>query len=140
MTQTQTKSTFREDCKLFTQFIPRGEAAAIAEGLQGEETDYFAALITDYAERIRTAPRTYDQDGLGQAAIVHFHYFRGSQDWYITELDSDPEQHQAFGLANLFRDGGELGYISIPELVRAGVELDLHWTPKPLSACKVAGR
>lgn len=44
----------------------------------------------------------------------------------------EPEQHQAFGAANLGY-GAELGYISIEELKENNVELDLYWTPKPLS-------
>ena len=81
-------------------------------------------------------PKTYEQDGLGEEAVVHLHYFTGSADWWITEKDSDPDgegQVQAFGLADLFQDGGELGYISLVEILAAGAELDLHWTPKPLA-------
>ena len=42
---------------------------------------------------------------------------------------------QALGLANLGY-GGELGYISIQELIDAGVELDVYWTPKTIGAIK----
>lgn len=38
--------------------------------------------------------------------------------------------------ANLFRDhNGEWGYISLPEIVANGAELDFHWTAKPLDDC-----
>ena len=81
----------------------------------------------------------------GQAAVAHLHYFRGGSDWWITELDAGSEddeepgqQRQAFGLADLGY-GAELGYIDIEELVAAGVELDLHWTPKPLSEIRTVG-
>ena len=47
----------------------------------------------------------------------------------------EAEQRQAFGLANLGY-GGELGYISIDEITRAGAELDLYWTPKALQKVK----
>ena len=57
--------------------------------------------------------------------------------WYITERDKSADDGngnaQAFGLADLFADGGELGYISIPELLENGAHLDLAFTPKPLS-------
>lgn len=43
----------------------------------------------------------YEQDGKGEEAIVTLHYFRGGMDWFITEKDMEPEQHQAFGLADL---------------------------------------
>jgi hypothetical protein len=38
------------------------------------------------------------------------------------------------GAANLGY-GAELGYISLPELLAAGAELDLHFTPRPLTQC-----
>ena len=61
-------------------------------------------------------------DGKGDDAVVYLHYFRGGMDWYITEKDMEEEQHQAFGLADLGY-GGELGYISIQELIDNGVSL-----------------
>jgi len=69
--------------------------------------------------------------------IAHLHYFTGSGDWYITERDTSTEQHQAFGLADLGY-GGELGYISIAELIANNVELDLHFTPQPLAQLRKA--
>ena len=100
------------------EFIPRSELCAMAEGTRGEEKDYFFDLFQKWANVINTMPKTYEQDGLGDEAIVHLHYFRGNQDWYITEKDKgdpdEPGQQQAFGLADLGY-GGELGYISIVE-------------------------
>ncbi len=85
---------------------------------------------------LTTMPKTYEQDGLGDNAIAHLHYFKGSCDWYITEKDSEPDgQHQAYGLANLGY-GGEVGYISIVELIELDVELDLHFTPGTLAEIK----
>ena len=48
------------------------------------------------------------------------------------EKDADPDhagQVQAFGVADLGM-GPEAGYISIPELLENGAELDLYFTPK----------
>jgi hypothetical protein len=45
-------------------------------------------------------------------------------------------QVQAFGLADLFGDGGELGFISIEEILENGGELDFYWTPKTLGAIR----
>ena len=81
-------------------------------------------------------PKTYDQDGMGDAAVAHLHYFRGAADWYITEKDMEGKgTEQAFGLADLGY-GGELGYISIDELISAGVELDFHFAPKTVGQIK----
>lgn len=77
-------------------------------------------------------PLPYETDGQGSQAVARLHYFTGSADWYITERDSSAEQLQAMGLANLGY-GCELGYISIAELISAGAELDLYWTPRTLA-------
>lgn len=39
----------------------------------------------------------------------------------------------AYGNGHESHEGAELGYISIAEIVRSGVELDLYWTPKTLA-------
>lgn len=114
-------------------FIGRSQLRALIAGLKGEERNHFLSLIAEYGERIAGMPKTYEQDGLGMQAIAYLHYFAGSCDWYITERDMEAEQLQAFGLANLGYGGGELGYISIVELLKANVELDLYFTPKTLA-------
>jgi hypothetical protein len=63
------------------------------------------------------------------------------------EKDADPDhvgQMQAFGIADLGM-GAELGYISIPELLENGAELDLYfktlashrryYSPLPMRNC-----
>ena len=71
-------------------------------------------------------------DGKGGQAVAHLHYFMGGCDWFIFEKDVEGGVDQAYGYAILNGDlhNAELGYISIAELVAAGVELDLHFTPK----------
>ncbi len=106
-----------------------------------EEHEFFREKMVEMADIIDAMPRTgATEDG---SDIVHLHYFRGSADWFITKLniktaDDAPEQFmsQCFGYARLFQGGGECGYISIPEIVKHGAELDFHWKPKPLSQCK----
>jgi len=79
-------------------------------------------------------PRPYATDGTPtDDKIVHLHYFSGGSDWYIVERDSSDEQLQAFGLACLQGEYPEWGYISIQELIENGVELDLYFTPRPVS-------
>ncbi len=119
-------------------FMPTAQLNLVGSLCRGEEGDFFRAKLIEYAERVANMPKTYDQDGLGDDAVAHLHYFSGGCDWYITEKDSEDEQAQAFGLANLGY-GGELGYISLVELCQhARVELDLHFTPTKLSAIKKA--
>lgn len=109
---------------------------------RGEEREFFRDKLCALADLVSKMPKTYEQDGKGDAALVGLHYFAGGRaSWWITEKDAgsvnDPAgvnpQHQAFGLADLFGDGGELGYISIAEILENGGELDLYFTPKTLA-------
>lgn len=119
-------------------FLSRSQTLAIARCMAGEEGDWFEEKMTALAELIAAMPKTYEQDGKGEEAIVSLHYFKGGCDWYILEKDKEPEQHQAFGYANLGY-GAELGYISIVELAENDVELDLHFTPCTVGQLKVRG-
>jgi hypothetical protein len=99
---------------------------------------------------IPSIPRIYDQDGMGDDAIVHLHVFGPAGDWWITEVDEDGIS--AFGYVRLasMPDCAELGYIHIPELqsiadtfkanpsrnLRYLLERDLHWTPTRLGRVK----
>lgn len=135
---------FKNDVEFLKNFMPAMELRTIVQNTNGEEGEFFVEKIQEMADRIRTMPKTYEQDGKGDGAVAYLHYFKGG-DWYITEKDAgspDDEvqgvQQQAFGLANLGY-GAELGYISIEELINAGVELDLYFTPKPLREIKQRG-
>lgn len=112
-------------------FVGRSQLLAMLEGMAGEERAYFVDTLAEYGERCRTMPRVYEQEGKGNDAVAHLHYFTGGCNWYITERDTSDEQLQAFGLADLGY-GPELGYISIAELIGLGAELDLHFTPTAL--------
>jgi hypothetical protein len=126
-----TKTEATEAIKTIRDFIPKSELSAIADGMRSEEMQFFFDKACEIANTINTMPKTYEQDGKENQAIAYLHYFVGGCDWYITERDMEPEQLQAFGLANMGH-GGELGYISIVELISNNVELDLYFTPKTL--------
>lgn len=116
------------------KFITKSQLAVMLH--DGEELQFYRDKLVSIANIVTTMPMTYEQDDLGDEAIAHLHYFRGGMDWYITERDSDPDgagQNQAFGLANLGH-GGELGYISIIELLHNGIELDLYFAPCSLGS------
>lgn len=128
----------------FRHWMGNAQRMALLAALRGEEGEYFAKMLTELQAKLESMPKTYEQDGLGEDAVVHLHYFRGSVDAWITEKDMGDEsgdllQLQAFGKITLTgdKDDAELGYISIQELIDNGVELDLYWTPKPLKECRV---
>ncbi|MDO8357304.1 MAG: hypothetical protein Q7U76_13015 [Nitrospirota bacterium] len=116
-------------------FIGTRQLQALDQLCRGEERQFFFDMLKGLAQRVCAMPTVYEQDGKGEHAMVYLHYFVGNQDWYIMEKDAEPIQHQAFGLADLSY-GGELGYISIHELITYNIELDLYWEPKTLEAVK----
>lgn len=123
-------------------FISRNQSLCLADGLRGEERDYFREVIDKLAGVIEAMPHSYQTDGQGEQAIAHLHYFTGGCDWWITEKDKGAEgdtpeqfQSQAFGLTDIGH-GPELGYINIHELLSVNAELDFHWTPKTLAEIK----
>ena len=122
---------------ILSKFVPNQQLKVMVDGFRhSEESEYFGEKLEEYATRVQSMHKTYEQDGKGDDAIIHLHYFRGGMDWYITEKDMEDQQHQAFGYVDLGQ-GGELGYVSIVELLQiGGVELDLHWEPKPLKEVK----
>ncbi len=107
----------------------------ITDAMMGEEGDHFIELIDRIHATWQAMPKTYETDPQGRAALARLHYFTGGCDWWIVEKDADPDhagQVQAFGVADL-GIGAELGYISIPEILENGAELDLHYTtPKTI--------
>ena len=119
--------------KTFTRIklISGAQSAAIAAALRGSDAKFFVDKLSELSRIFSDMPRPYGQDGKGMEAIVYLRYFGGSEGQaLIIERDGTDEQHQAFGLVDLFGDGGELGFVSIPEMTENGWELDLHWTPK----------
>ncbi len=118
-----------------TKYMTVMQLAAIRECVTGEEAQYFIDKLEEYAQRIEAMPVTYQKQEETNP-FAHLHYFKHGRDWYITERDVLPEQHQAFGLVCLQGNKPESGYISIIELIANGVELDLYWTPTRLSELK----
>jgi hypothetical protein len=119
-------------------FLSHVQLSVMANACRGEEKEFFMQKFIDLAAQINDMPKTYEQDGKGDEAIAHLHYFSGSSDWYITEKDMDGGIQQAFGYAILNGDDecAEVGYISIKELVKHGVELDLYFAPCRLGEIK----
>lgn len=119
-------------------FLSRVQLAVMSEAARGEEGPFFLQKFIDLAEQIATMPKTYEQDGKGDQATAHLHYFVGGCDWFITEKDMDGGIQQAYGYAIINGDDemAECGYISIEEITRCGAELDLHFTPCTLAEIK----
>lgn len=116
--------------------IGPAQRAALWAALEGEERAHFADIVTRLVATWQAMPATYASESQGRAAVAHLHYFLGGADWWIIEKDS-AGQIQAFGIADLGM-GAELGYISIPELLAVGAELDFYFAPKTIA--EILGR
>jgi hypothetical protein len=126
-------------------FIGQHQLAVMLQACHGEEGEFFRKLMEDLEARIAAMPKTYETDGSPGKDLATLHYFKGGSDWWIIEKDAgspDDEvegiQAQAFGLACLNGDveNAELGYISIAELIKHGVELDLYYKPESIGTIK----
>lgn len=126
-------------------FIGRDQLSVMLSNCRGEEGKYFRNKIVALRAQIETMPKSYETDGQGDEATATLHYFNSGSDWYITEKDAgapdDEEpgvQAQAFGFTCLNGDtqNAEMGYISVQELIRHGVELDFYYTPQTVGAIK----
>lgn len=120
-------------------FVSAHQRYALFQLLTGQEWEDYADLLLKMEQTVNTMPVTYEQDDKGMDSIAYLHYFFGGVDIFITEKDvsapeSDGLHHQAFGWSSLNGDktDGDLGYISLPEILTMPIELDLHWTPKTL--------
>jgi hypothetical protein len=125
-------------------FLSGAQLQVMGDACRGEEGDWFLQKFIELAALVEAMPATYNQESLGDLAVVHLHYFMCGSDWYITEKDIEGGIDQAFGYAVLNGDDdmAEVGYVSIRELTLFGAELDLHFTPCTLGAIKAmrAGR
>lgn len=120
------------------KLIPHGEAVALLKNLKGEEAEGMAEVILNAwitFEKLPKSRQTEEQSN----PLVMLHYFIGSWDWYITEnaTEGDGTEIELFGLVKSeCCPEGELGYINIQEVTNTGAELDLYFTPSPLSTFK----
>jgi hypothetical protein len=91
------------------------------------------------ALKARQTPALYANDVQGMNALATVKFFDpcGSWTWYASEWDGKTE---IFGLVNGFES--ELGYVDLEDLANQpgamgiGIEIDMHWLPKALQACR----
>ncbi len=114
-------------------FLSNGQFRTMHELMSDDGAFYVNAAI-DFAARIAAMPATYEQRDVNDA-VAHLHYFIGGCDAYITEKDIEGGVHQSYGIRDIGY-GFSAGYICITEMVEAGAQLDLHFTPAPLSTIR----
>ncbi len=103
-----------------------------------DQNSFYVRKVEELSATIAGMPETHR--GRKEDPVAYLHYFHGDAHYYITEKDAgapgdEPEdfQSQAYGLMSCPPSYPEMGYISIPQLLAFGAEIDLHWTPKRVS-------
>ena len=66
------------------KFIGSQQLQCMIENCDGEEGQFFKDKLVEYANRVENMPKTYEQDGKGDQAVVHLHYFIGGCNWWIS--------------------------------------------------------
>ena len=141
-------SKLLNNSRWFANFMGRTQRQALLESLRGEEAEGIADLVINVAARIEGTPVTYNtEDVKSEDKVLHLHYYKGGIDAWIVERDVGDEssgdgkgvQRQAYGKITVFNDGfngAEWGYVSIEDLIKNGVSLDLYWTPRTCKEMK----
>ena len=128
---------------MLEKFINPNQLKLIKSLTYAEEGDHFTKLVEAFTHRIKNMPGPRETvEAETTDPICHLHYFGPNSDhWIIERDDLDDSQEQAFCFAclNDWKDCAELGYVSIPELLKNRIELDLYFEPKPLSRVKAEG-
>ncbi len=133
--KTEAESGLKSKLEAIKGFMGEAQYSILKSAINKPDNE-FEDVINELYQTITTMPKTYEQDGKGNAAVAYLHYFKGNSDWWITEKDKEAEQLQAFGLASINGYEPELGYISIEELKSVNAELDFYWTPKTIGEIK----
>lgn len=131
--------TIAEKLAAIRSLLPQKQLLLMTVNLMRQDTYAETSLAIEVLyERFMKCPRTYQTDGNKGKAVCQFRYFAEDSEYHIVELDvSGPPHHQAYGYGSLNGYYPELGYISIPELMSAGFELDLQFVPQTLSELKL---
>lgn len=131
------KDSAKANLEAVAKFLPIQQRQYITQCLRMGTPSFLEAVLENLAKVIGAMPVTYEQNGKGDDAIAHLHYFAPNADWYITEKDMEDDTPQAYGLVRLGDNYPESGYISIDELCQIkGVELDLWFTATNLKTIK----
>lgn len=131
----------------WSNWMPLAQRQVIAMTIKdSDERDWFIERLTALRTRIEQMPQTYQTKESEEEYKAYLKYFGGPVTAYICEKDRGeysysvwtPEtvQVQAFGQTEILPNYPEMGYIYLPEILDAGIELDLHFEPKLMSEIK----
>ena len=114
-------------------------AELLANLRQGPDNLYLHVLAR-LTDRWDQTPTTAQMHGATRSAIVRWHFTHGAADYWIIAKDPDSSQSHAYGLASIsyVHAVPEPGYISLPDILTNGAQLDIYWTP--VTVAEILGR
>lgn len=121
-----------KNIKTLLKFMPYSQAKCFIEGLQGSESKYFEEVANKISIVINNAPALYETDGHGEEVKPVLHYFWGSVDIFVTEIDKENNEH--FGYTSIGHGYLEAGYINLEYIFKELplLNLDFNFTPKTI--------
>ncbi len=127
----------QEILKTILKFMPKNQAYCFIQGVKGSEHDYFLQIARKINQAIESAPAIYETDSKGDEVKPILHYFYGSVDIYVTEIDKS-EYNQHFGYIRIGTGNFEAGYIKLDCIFKEIplINLDFHFVAKAIRAYK----
>lgn len=118
--------------KTLLKFMPTSQAKCFLLGIQSTECKYYEDVAEKINQIINNAPALYETDGLGEAIKPVLHYFWGSVDIFVTEIDKETNEH--FGYTSLGHGYLESGYINLEYIFKEIplLNLDFNFSPKTI--------
>lgn len=109
-----------------SKFVPSSQKQAMLDSLKdGEEKEYFANAVEKLNKTIEEAPEIYQTQNTNTNDIKPvLHYFGGTFDLYVTELDK--ETGEMYGLGG-FNNDFEWGYNTVSNFDSPIFNVDLHY-------------
>lgn len=115
--------------KRIQPYISNRQKIELVSLMSGDTKFSIEQLMTALEDRIEKMPMMYKED-MDEPLFAYLHYFQDEKHWYILEKDAHGVMADCFGYRvdpemNIY----EFCYVSITELVRNGVKIDLDFTP-----------
>lgn len=114
--------------KRIQPYISNRQKIELVALMSGEGKVNVEQLMTLLEHRIEKMPMMYKKD-MDEPLVAHLHYFQGEKHWYILEKNAHGVMADCFGYrVDPDMKVYEFCYVSITELVRNGVKIDLDFT------------
>lgn len=114
-------------------FVPNFQWRALITLCKGDRADHYHNVFVKLSEQILSIPAVDSQTGKGDETTVYLHYTKNITDLYIIERDIEDGDCEPFGygyaVVNDDVSDIDIEFISIPDFIKRGFQLDLSFKP-----------